>query len=334
MSIDTRWPPDTTFPANANWIDAASATIKAFDDLCTKYLELRDDEADAWEAARTERDKRSQLEDEVYGLQAEVRELRRWPPKWLRDFDDLKAERDALREKLDDCRLQRDRYLNERDALDVKMNAFREENSRLAAQLQPLHDYAPDISIHDLIQCYEEAGHRNAEWLDAHIENKRLKRDYDAAAGERAEFEHEAEYRRKKYETLVAAVKALYFAAYWSADRQVDEWALWTALRDAAGIEPGQCRASLGPPRHGELHQKCDETITNLGRERDASREVIKKLTAQIERDCVSRCQYDELSAKYDELVAYHNTARAEDAAKLGAFDRIVDLVSPYVEEA
>lgn len=38
---------------------------------------------------------------------------------------------------------------------------------------------------------------------------------------------------------LQEAVTRLYMAAYWSADRDVDEVGLWTAARDAVGIKPG-----------------------------------------------------------------------------------------------
>lgn len=46
---------------------------------------------------------------------------------------------------------------------------------------------------------------------------------------------------------LRRAVEALYFSAYWHPDRKVDEAALWTAVRDAAGIVPGQTASMLGP---------------------------------------------------------------------------------------
>ena len=43
-----------------------------------------------------------------------------------------------------------------------------------------------------------------------------------------------------RYARLQAAVLALYEAAYWGPDRYVEnEAALWTELRDAAGIEIG-----------------------------------------------------------------------------------------------
>lgn len=52
-----------------------------------------------------------------------------------------------------------------------------------------------------------------------------------------------------RLENLTGAVRELYFSAYWHADRPVDEAALWTAVRDAAGIQPGQTRALLGEDR-------------------------------------------------------------------------------------
>lgn len=52
-------------------------------------------------------------------------------------------------------------------------------------------------------------------------------------------------------EKLARAVEALYYAAYWHADRPVDERALWEAVRDAAGLEPGQTSARLGKDEDG-----------------------------------------------------------------------------------
>jgi hypothetical protein len=42
---------------------------------------------------------------------------------------------------------------------------------------------------------------------------------------------------------LIEAVHDLYYAAVWHPDRPVDATALWTAVRDAAGFEPGQSPA-------------------------------------------------------------------------------------------
>jgi hypothetical protein len=43
----------------------------------------------------------------------------------------------------------------------------------------------------------------------------------------------------QKYVGLSEAVRDLYFAAHWSADRRCNHVKLWEAVRDAAGIPPG-----------------------------------------------------------------------------------------------
>jgi hypothetical protein len=53
----------------------------------------------------------------------------------------------------------------------------------------------------------------------------------------------------REIDKIKGAVEKLYFAAYWSPDRPCDAVALWTAVRDAVGIEPGQTAARLGEPR-------------------------------------------------------------------------------------
>ena len=53
---------------------------------------------------------------------------------------------------------------------------------------------------------------------------------------------------------LRKAVQELYYAAVWHADRPVDEIALWTAVRDAAGFEHGQITCYASPaPTHQRL---------------------------------------------------------------------------------
>ena len=42
-----------------------------------------------------------------------------------------------------------------------------------------------------------------------------------------------------EHDKLVDAVRAVYYAAHWSADRPCDAQKLWTDLRDAAGFAPG-----------------------------------------------------------------------------------------------
>lgn len=49
--------------------------------------------------------------------------------------------------------------------------------------------------------------------------------------------------------TLKSAVRDVYFAGYWHADRPVEEAKLWERLRDAAGINSGQTLEILGLDR-------------------------------------------------------------------------------------
>jgi hypothetical protein len=62
--------------------------------------------------------------------------------------------------------------------------------------------------------------------------------------------------QREEIERLRKAAVALYYAAYWHADRPVDEAALWMALRDAAEITPGHTASVLGPDRSGETVER------------------------------------------------------------------------------
>jgi|SRR5579872_1419247 len=50
-------------------------------------------------------------------------------------------------------------------------------------------------------------------------------------------------------ERLLEAIRALYYAGVWTCDRDVDEAALWTAVRDAAGFPPGQSPKPGAPPK-------------------------------------------------------------------------------------
>lgn len=90
--------------------------------------------------------------------------------------------------------------------------------------------------------------------------------DYEKAyqwRGRFAEFarglERELAASRSERGTLATAVEALYFSAYWHPDRKVDEQTLWTAVRDAAGIAPGQTAERLGVDRtkHRLAHPQC-----------------------------------------------------------------------------
>jgi len=59
---------------------------------------------------------------------------------------------------------------------------------------------------------------------------------------------------------LAEAVEKLYFAAHWTPDRECDAAALWTAVRDAAGIAPGQTTERLGAAPLKTLLQQAQES--------------------------------------------------------------------------
>lgn len=65
----------------------------------------------------------------------------------------------------------------------------------------------------------------------------------------------------ERYHALAAAVDRLYFAAYWHADRAVDEARLWTAVRDYAGIAPGQTAKVLGEDRSAVSATRCIDDL-------------------------------------------------------------------------
>lgn len=73
----------------------------------------------------------------------------------------------------------------------------------------------------------------------------------DFSAGPRGIVKSSSSFldREMKHQSLRRAVRRLYYAAYWKADRKVDEDKLWTAVRDAAGFKPGTARDVLGDPR-------------------------------------------------------------------------------------
>lgn len=60
---------------------------------------------------------------------------------------------------------------------------------------------------------------------------------------DRDDFE---EYQNYLFYRLKKAAEAIYMAAYWTADRQVDEIGLWTELRDALGLAPDTATKALG----------------------------------------------------------------------------------------
>ena len=58
---------------------------------------------------------------------------------------------------------------------------------------------------------------------------------------------------KKKMKEIREAVKAVYYAAHWSPDREVkDEDTLWEKLRDACGFTPGESSKILGKKQGGD----------------------------------------------------------------------------------
>ena len=64
------------------------------------------------------------------------------------------------------------------------------------------------------------------------------------------------------------AIERLYFAANWHPDRTVDADALWSAIRDAAGITPGQTASRVGPDRGCEQRDAAEARVLSLEAER------------------------------------------------------------------
>lgn len=66
-----------------------------------------------------------------------------------------------------------------------------------------------------------------------------------------------------RFTNLREAVRQLYSAAHWTADRPCDEVSLWAAVADAAGLEP-----VLSP----DPERPADESHVNMMRMRDEVR--------------------------------------------------------------
>lgn len=68
---------------------------------------------------------------------------------------------------------------------------------------------------------------------------------------------------------LIEAVRALYYAGVWHCDRPVDEAALWEAVRDAAGFEPGH-----SPEPSSYLTGKPPERFVAFGSQAEGGRSI------------------------------------------------------------
>lgn len=71
------------------------------------------------------------------------------------------------------------------------------------------------------------------------INQEQAKKEADAIFREYKKATELSLQLRAENEKLVEAIKAIYYAAHWEADREVDAATLWTNLRDAAKLEPG-----------------------------------------------------------------------------------------------
>lgn len=60
----------------------------------------------------------------------------------------------------------------------------------------------------------------------------------------------------RKLERVIAAARAVYYAAHWTPDRPVDKAALWTELRDACGFTPGKSPKPI-PLAPGKICTRC-----------------------------------------------------------------------------
>jgi hypothetical protein len=90
--------------------------------------------------------------------------------------------------------------------------------------------------------------------------------------GQAVKMFHAAEEKLKKAEE---ATERLYFAANWHPDRTVDADALWSAIRDAAGITPGQTASRVGPDRGCEQRNAAEARLS----------EIVKSLAAAVTKE-------------------------------------------------
>lgn len=133
--------------------------------------------------------------------------------------------------------------------------------------------------------------------------------------------------------------------------KQVAELKSELALADAILCREGNRNDALNAAkaRIEDLERMYDGQIQDNAA---LSAELARASARTGSEDFVSRTEYDaldaehkndvrayeaelnELGCKYEELVAYTNSARCVDAAKLAVFNRIVTLAAPYIEEA
>jgi chromosome segregation ATPase len=104
-------------------------------------------------------------------------------------------------------------------------------------------------------QCFIPAHTQRADEITV------LEEEFDALADEIAAL-------RAALKKAEEAIERLYFAANWHPDRTVDADALWSAIRDAAGITPGQTASRVGPDRGCEQRDAAEARVLSLEAER------------------------------------------------------------------
>jgi hypothetical protein len=82
----------------------------------------------------------------------------------------------------------------------------------------------------------------------------------------------------KEIERLREAARDLYYAAHWTADREVDAVKLWTDLRDAAGFEPGHSPKALASRAEAVPHAA---ELAGLRNETERLRDTLEHLLLQ-----------------------------------------------------
>lgn len=111
------------------------------------------------------------------------------------------------------------------------------------------------ISADDNRNVVARIVHSGGQWIERIVEGTVYMMDDHGKTiskftpGKQSDGVKPESYWDQQFHHLVNAVYALYYSAYWKADRDVNENRLWADVRDAAGFTPGLSLARLGEPR-------------------------------------------------------------------------------------
>lgn len=153
-------------------------------------------------------------------------------------FDKLKDERDTLQKEVNDRAELMRQYR-------ASLKTERTATEALDKEVARLKQEAAKADEGGLAKTRRRLAERSTELDEVRRELSRMQTNV-------AELKRLMEYQERNArlhtragaEKLVEAVRALYLAARWTADRPVDEAALWEAVRDAAGIPEGSATAA------------------------------------------------------------------------------------------